>query len=96
MIKPPEKSAVSRGAHLSPADQTRAALIRAALKLFGRVLEEIFGHRNGSPWLRRLFRLGGIDRARRPGIEWRLGQHIVVGGDRVVVAPLGVAGEGSQ
>ena len=36
MIKAPEKSAVSRGAHLSPADQTRAALIRAALKLFGR------------------------------------------------------------
>jgi AcrR family transcriptional regulator len=36
MIKTPEKSAPSRGAHLSPADQTRAALIRAALKLFGR------------------------------------------------------------
>ena len=36
MIKTPEKSALSRGAHLSPADQTRAALIRAALKLFGR------------------------------------------------------------
>src|SRR5688572_769622 len=36
MIKTPEKSAPSRGAHLSPADQTRAALVRAALKLFGR------------------------------------------------------------
>ena len=36
MIKAPEKSAVSRGTHLSPADQTRAALIRAALRLFGR------------------------------------------------------------
>ena len=36
MIKAPEKSAPSRGAHLSPAEQTRAALVRAALKLFGR------------------------------------------------------------
>jgi AcrR family transcriptional regulator len=36
MIKTPNKSALSRAAHLSPADQTRAALIRAALKLFGR------------------------------------------------------------
>ena len=36
MIKTPEKPAPSRGARLSPADQTRAALVRAALKLFGR------------------------------------------------------------
>jgi AcrR family transcriptional regulator len=36
MIKTPNKSTLSRAGHLSPADQTRAALIRAALKLFGR------------------------------------------------------------
>lgn len=35
MIKNPKKAVARRGAHLSPADQTRAALIRAALKLFG-------------------------------------------------------------
>jgi AcrR family transcriptional regulator len=31
-----DKSIPSRGVHLSPAEQTRAALVRAALKLFGR------------------------------------------------------------
>jgi AcrR family transcriptional regulator len=36
MIRTPAKSAPSRNAHLSPAEQTRAALVRAALKLFGR------------------------------------------------------------
>ncbi len=36
MIKMPEKSASPRRSQPSPADQTRAALIRAALKLFGR------------------------------------------------------------
>ena len=36
MIKAPETSAPSRGTRLSPAEQTRAALVRAALKLFGR------------------------------------------------------------
>ena len=36
MIKVPEKSGPSRGTRLSPAEQTRAALVRAALKLFGR------------------------------------------------------------
>jgi AcrR family transcriptional regulator len=36
MIKTPEKSVLPRGGQPSPADQTRAALIRAALKLFGR------------------------------------------------------------
>ncbi len=36
MIKMPEKSALARRSQPSPADQTRAALIRAALKLFGR------------------------------------------------------------
>lgn len=36
MIKPPEKSVPQRGGQPSPADQTRAALVRAALKLFGR------------------------------------------------------------
>ena len=35
MIKAPEKPVASR-VHPSPADQTRAALVRAALKLFGR------------------------------------------------------------
>jgi AcrR family transcriptional regulator len=35
MTKAPEKTAPARGANPSPADQTRAALIRAALKLFG-------------------------------------------------------------
>ena len=35
MIKVPEKPVASR-VHPSPADQTRAALVRAALKLFGR------------------------------------------------------------
>lgn len=35
MTKTPGKS-ILRGAQLSPADQTRAALVRAALKLFGR------------------------------------------------------------
>jgi TetR/AcrR family transcriptional regulator, regulator of cefoperazone and chloramphenicol sensitivity len=36
MIKTPEKSVLPRSVPPSPADQTRAALIRAALKLFGR------------------------------------------------------------
>ena len=36
MIKEPETSATSSGTRLSPAEQTRAALVRAALKLFGR------------------------------------------------------------
>jgi AcrR family transcriptional regulator len=36
MIKAPEKSTLARGKQLSPAEQTRAALIRAALQLFGR------------------------------------------------------------
>jgi AcrR family transcriptional regulator len=36
MIKTPEKSVLHRSGQPSPADQTRAALIRAALKLFGR------------------------------------------------------------
>lgn len=36
MTKAPEKPASSRGDRPSPADRTRAALIRAALKLFGR------------------------------------------------------------
>src|SRR3990170_1728993 len=36
MIKTPERSVVYRSGQPSPADQTRAALIRAALKLFGR------------------------------------------------------------
>lgn len=36
MTKAPEKPASSRGVRPSPADRTRAALIRAALKLFGR------------------------------------------------------------
>jgi len=36
MIKIPEKTALPRGSQPSPADQTRAALIRAALRLFGR------------------------------------------------------------
>jgi len=36
MIKTPEKSVLPRSVPPSPADQTRAALVRAALKLFGR------------------------------------------------------------
>src|SRR6185437_11990537 len=32
-----------------------------------------------------------IDRPLRAGIDWRLGQHIVLGIDRLVIAPLGIA-----
>ena len=62
--------------------------------MFGGGLEEIGDYGNGLGLTRRRLRLGlrlRTNRALRPGIDRRLGQHVVIERDLLAIAPLGVA-----